>query len=175
MREADGGGRGKAASHHQGLVWGNHTPRGWRCVPGGGSRSGGGGKGGEAARARPGRGEGSTGTGRGLGPWKDKVRQKPWGLSQDGLGRGGWTREGQGQRCWWPPPPPQRAVLTCVPAAAAATAVGLGVPNTGAPAPLCRAARVLLLLWFFLPAPLSLPGARERGREGPRGSQRPLP
>ena len=130
---------------------------------------------GEAATARPRRGEGSTGRGRGLGPWKNKVQQNPWGLSQDGLGCGGWTREGQGQSCWWPPPPPQRAVLTCVPAAAAATAVGLGVPNTGAPTHLCRAARVLLLLWLSLPAPLSLPGDEERDREGPRGSQSPLP
>lgn len=107
--------------------------------------------------------------------WKDKVRQEPWELSQGGLGHGGWTREGQGQHCWWRPPPPRRAVLTCVPAAAAATAVGLGVPNPGAPAPLCRAAGVLHLLWLSLPAPLSLPGDGERGREGPRGSQSPLP
>lgn len=90
--------------------------------------------------------------------------QGPVGLSQDGLGPGGWTREGQGQHCWWSPPPPHRAVLTCVPAAAAATAVGLGVPNTGAPAPLCRAAQVLHLLWLSLPAPLSLPGDGEAGR-----------
>lgn len=119
---------------------------------------------GEAATARPRRGEGSTGRGRGLGPWKDKVQQNPWGLPQDGLGCGGWTREGQGQRCWWPPPPPQRAVLTCVPAAAAATAVGLGVPNTGAPTPLCRAVRVLLLLWLS-PRPSELAG-RWRERQG---------
>lgn len=96
----------------------------------------------EAKQPQPGPGEkaAQTGRGRGLGPWKDEVQQKPWGLSQDGLGSGGWSREGQGQRCGWPPPPPQMAVLTCVPAAAAATALGLGVPNTGAPAPLCRAA-----------------------------------
>lgn len=120
---------------------GETTPRGaggvcWAAAVAA-ATAGGGGR--EAATTRP-RREGSPGRRRGLGPWKDKVQQDPWGLSQDGLGHGGWTREGQGQHCWWPPPPPHRAVLTCVPAAAAATAVGLGVPNTGAPAPLCRAA-----------------------------------
>lgn len=56
----------------------------------------------EAATARPGR-KGSTDRGGGWVPGrrlcKDKVQQDPGGLSQDGLGHGSWTREGQGQRC----------------------------------------------------------------------------
>lgn len=52
---------------------------------------------GETATARPGRGEDSKAGGGGWVPgrrlWKDKVQQDPWGLSQDGLGCGGWTRE----------------------------------------------------------------------------------
>ena len=124
---------------------------------------------GEAATARPGRREGSTGRRRGLGPWKQAVEGHgpagPLGLSQGGLGHGGWIRQGQGQHCWWPPPPSPRAVLTYVPVAAAATAVGLGVSNTGAPAPLCRAAPSSPPPLALSPRPSELAG-RWRERQG---------
>lgn len=58
----EAGGADKAVSHCWGLVWGNHTPRGWWYVLGSG-RSGSAAAAGlerEAATARPGR-EGSTG------------------------------------------------------------------------------------------------------------------
>lgn len=72
------------------------TVRGWsgEATPRGAGGRSGGGRRGEAATVGPGRGEGGTGRGRGPGPWKDKGQQKPWGLSQDGLERGGRTREG---------------------------------------------------------------------------------
>lgn len=124
---------------------------------------------GEAATAGPGRGEGSTGRRRGLGPWKRALEGHspagPLGLSQGGLGHGGWIRQGQGQHSWWPPPPSPRAVLTYVPVAAAATAVGLGVSNTGAPAPLCRAAPSSPPPLALSPRPSELAG-RWRERQG---------
>lgn len=171
MQEA--GGEARIRVHPTGDWSGGTTPRGadgvcWAAAVAAAAAAGGR----EAATARPGKGEGSTeeGTGSSL---EGQGPAGPQELSQDGLGNGGWTREGKGQHCWWLPPTPHRADLTCVPTAAAATAVGLGVPNTGAPAPLCRAARVLLLLWLS-PRPSELAG-RWRGREGPFGSHNPLP
>lgn len=88
---------------------------------------------GAAATARPARG--GSRQGRGLGPWKralckDRVQQDPGGPSQDGLGRGSWSRDGQGQRCSWPPPTPRRADLTCVPTAANGKSGGAGGYHT---------------------------------------------
>lgn len=163
LQEAHGEGQGSGCVLPLGAGRGNHTPRGWRCVLGIGKSSIGSwrrkrrsshSRAWERRRQyRQEEGAGSLEAGsEGHGP------AGPLGLSQGGLGHGGWIRQGQGQHSCGPSPSP-RAVLTYVPAAAAATAVGLGVSNTGAPAPLCRAApSSSTSSGFPSPRPLELAG-----------------
>lgn len=124
--------------------------------------------------AGPGRGEGSTGLEEGLGPWKQALEGHgpagPLGLSQGGLGHGGWIRQGQGQHSWWPPPPFPKGRPHLCPRCSSSNSGGAGRYQTPELLPpSAELLRVLHLLWLLCPSELA--GRRRSGRRATCGSQ----
>ena len=107
--------------------------------------------------------------------WKDTVQQEPLGLSQGGLGHGARSGKDKDSTVGGPPPLPQGPSSPMSPLQQQQQRWGRGYQTPELLPPSAELLRVLHLLWLSLPAPLSLPGDGGRGREGPRGSQRPLP
>lgn len=89
--------------------------------------------------------------------WKDKVQWDPWGLFQDGLGHGDWTRKTRTELLMVPSLSPQGCPHLC-PRCSNSNSVGAGgyqIPELQAPS---AELPEFLLLQRSLPAPLELVG-----------------